>query len=340
MTQPLSQLLRRLFRGAATPPEAAPPIDTPPPDAPPPGTATSAPPPRSVGVSHPGRRANNEDAFLERPDLGLWVVADGMGGGEAGELASGLIVSTLNALSPPPGEGPPTAAVRDALAEVDSALQAEAERRDGAIIGSTVVALLLTPDEAVCLWAGDSRMYLWRGGRLSRISHDHSKVQEMIDAGLLDPAAAERHPLANQITKVIGVAGSAGLDEARLVPLADDLFLLCSDGVTKPLDDAAIAGVLATLPWPEIPEALVRAALEAGGRDNITAVAVAIPPVAATGDDDTVKKTRTPAPASPPASAGDEVRLALPDPPRHPAPFAALFAPFPGQPCSVNERCL
>jgi serine/threonine protein phosphatase PrpC len=139
------------------------------------------------------------------------------------------------------------------------------------VIASTIVVLLVRGTHFAALWAGDSRIYLLRGGQLHRITHDHSLVQEMVDSGALSAEEAERHPQANVITRAVGAEGPLELDKVadRLHP--GDRFMLCSDGVFKELAEAEIAAHLAH--GVEAGE-LVQRAVAAGGRDNVSVVVV------------------------------------------------------------------
>ena len=163
------------------------------------------------------------------------------------------------------------------MADVHTQLREEAARRGpDVIIASTVVILVARDDHFACLWAGDSRAYLLRDGALLQISHDHSLVQELVDTGAIDAAAAEHHPHANVITRAVGAA----LDELALDKVSDrlqpgDRFLLCSDGLSKTLEEADMRGLLAGPLDPSPTEAMIAAALARQVNDNVTAVVVA-----------------------------------------------------------------
>jgi serine/threonine protein phosphatase PrpC len=222
-------------------------------------------------------RKQNEDAFLDRPDIGLWVVADGMGGHQDGRLASTAIVEALATLEEPVDGGSFIGEVRARLTEVNQQLVETAAARDGnAVIGSTVVAFMTFGRFFACLWAGDSRLYQYRRGQLVQVTRDHSQVQEMIDAGLLSPDQAESHPLGNVITRAVGVAPVLELDKATDPLEQDDLFLLCSDGLFKGIADQDVARILVEAPFDAIPRTLIDAALAGGSKDNVTAVVVRI----------------------------------------------------------------
>jgi len=233
---------------------------------------------RSWASTHPGtRRAENEDTFVNRPDLGIWAVADGAGGHEDGALASGRIAEALNALDAALPAGELLAEVRSRIDTVHAGLLDEATQRGPDIlIASTLVILILRDAHFACLWAGDSRAYRLRDGELQRITRDHSLVQEMLDSGEIAAEEAEAHPRSNVVTRAIG----AGLDAVPLDKTTDllcpgDRFLLCSDGLTKALPEEEIAALLGE-EGETVAEGLVNAALARKASDNVTAVAVEI----------------------------------------------------------------
>lgn len=233
---------------------------------------------RSWAATHPGaRRPHNEDAFVARPDLGLWAVADGAGGHEAGAMASGMIAEALDAI--PAGLGAPEtlAEIRSRIDAVHAALLEEAARRGpDVIIASTLVVLCVRGGHFACLWAGDSRAYRLSDGVLQQVTHDHSLVQELVDAGQIAPEAAEGHPHANIVTRAVGAAGESAfvLDKITDALRPGERLLLCSDGLTKSVPETAIAAILKL----DDPAAeLIAAALERQARDNVTAVVVEAP---------------------------------------------------------------
>lgn len=227
----------------------------------------------SAAATHPGAvRPRNEDCFVDRPDLGLWAVADGAGGHGAGDFASLSIKEALESVPPGLSAAEILAQLRLRIGAVHTALQEEAARRGpGRTIASTVVILLARADHFACLWAGDSRAYLLREGSLQQLTRDHSLVQELIDQGALEETEAEGHPQSNVITRAVGASGELELDKVsgRIEP--GDRFLLCSDGLVRTLDEAAIAEALAQ---DDAAERLVAQAVERGARDNVTAVAL------------------------------------------------------------------
>lgn len=237
--------------------------------------------------SHPGKlRGVNEDAFLAEPPV--FVVADGMGGHAGGEVASSLTVDALvdltRATLVTAGD------VRDVVTRANAAIAALAAAGDR-VMGTTLTGLVAgrsaTGDEVLVVNVGDSRTYRWRDGSLEQLTVDHSHVQELVDAGLLDPADAARHPERNVVTRALGVDDDLAIDLMSVQVRAGDRFLICSDGLTSELGDPAIAGELAAADPEDVAEALVDRVLGGRAADNITVVildVVAIEP--ADGDVD------------------------------------------------------
>jgi serine/threonine protein phosphatase PrpC len=220
-------------------------------------------------------RAVNEDSLIDRADIGLWAVADGVGGATAGARASGLVVDALAAVSPPVSAQAFLDEVRDRLSAVNEQLIAEAcATGAGTLMASTVVILLFFDGFFACAWAGDSRLYLMRDGVLQRVTRDHSEVQELVEAGIIAPEQAREHPRGNVITRAVGAQEDLALDvvQDRICP--GDLFLACSDGLTKMLDDDEIAPVLDDRPAAVLVDTLVDATLRRGAIDNVTVLAV------------------------------------------------------------------
>jgi len=220
-------------------------------------------------------RIRNEDACLDRPARGLWAVADGMGGHAFGDLASGAVVAALDGLPDPASLAGCVEAARARLEAVNAALRADARVRGVPVIGSTVVALFARGGEAACLWAGDSRLYLLRQGRLQQLTRDHSQLEALRDS--LGDSGAERAAATaspNMITRAVGAADTIDVDATTLPVRDGDVFLLCSDGLSTPVDEAAIATALAPGDCDRAARDLVALALAHGGRDNVTVVVV------------------------------------------------------------------
>ena len=231
-----------------------------------------------AALTHPGRvRPNNEDALCIRAEDGLFLVADGMGGHEHGEWASAAIADALRAVQLPADFDGAHRAVAAAMHRANAAIHAEATARRQQM-GSTAVVLLVRDGQFAVLWVGDSRAYLQRDGRLVRISHDHTQVQEMIDRGLLSPDQAEGHPMSHVLARAMGVREVVEIDVITDEVAGDDVFLLCSDGLMARVDDGEIAALLADPDPASRAESLVARTLERGAPDNVTVVTVNVQP--------------------------------------------------------------
>lgn len=233
---------------------------------------------RSAARTDPGKvRARNEDAFLDCPQQGLWAVADGMGGHHAGDLASQLIVASLAELPPQASFDERLKGLRQCLHWLNRRLGQEltvtAERRDS-IMGSTVVALLLEGNRGACIWAGDSRCYLWRGQRLYQLSKDHSLQQQLMDEQQMSAEQASAHPAASALTRAVGACEQLTLDVLELEVYPGDVFLLCSDGLYQGLSSDALSRALSLGHAQVALERLFDGALSGAARDNLTAVVI------------------------------------------------------------------
>jgi serine/threonine protein phosphatase PrpC len=234
-----------------------------------------------AGESHVGMvRKVNEDAWLSRPDLGLWAVADGMGGHQRGDLASRMLIETLGRVPVPGDARALREAVEAALVQVNERLRALAGPQQ--LIGTTVVMLLIYKNYFAVLWAGDSRAYRWNG-MLEPLTRDHSLVQELIDRGELMPHEVEHHPLRNVVGRAIGADAELELEAVHGELRDGDLFLLCSDGLTKHLSDGTIAASLNGDAIEANARRLVQATLDAGASDNVTVLLVRIRSESASG---------------------------------------------------------
>ena len=226
-------------------------------------------------ASHPGlMRDNNEDCFLSRPEHGLWLVADGMGGHEAGEVASAIVRDTIERET----NENPTISLLDTIQHAHSTILKSATQGIGAPgMGSTVVALKSNSENYQVAWVGDSRAYLWtpsrEGGRLERLSTDHSYVQMLVETGVIRAEDAENHPEKNIITQCLGMQELAQVrvDAVEHQWQKDQWILLCSDGLTDEVNDKTIAQILfESNDCLAAVDQLLHAALTSGGRDNIT----------------------------------------------------------------------
>ncbi|WP_328824694.1 PP2C family protein-serine/threonine phosphatase [Mesorhizobium neociceri] len=230
----------------------------------------------SYGVSHQGCvRDHNEDSYLVEPQIGLWVVADGMGGHEAGEVASASIVEHLATIGIASSAPDLRARFEDRLNRAHAEIR-RISRSRGVTIGSTVAALLAMDGRFACLWSGDSRVYLVRDAAISQISRDHTEVQELLDSGAISAAEAENWPRRNVITRAIGVNDEIAIDFQQGETLAGDIFILSTDGLTAHVSDAEIAAAVLSAAPQAACEKLLSMVLERGGTDNVTIVLVKI----------------------------------------------------------------
>jgi serine/threonine protein phosphatase PrpC len=231
---------------------------------------------RSAARTHVGTvRRRNEDAVLERVEIGLWAVADGAGGHQRGDYASSRIIAALRHVNPALSGPSLVEEVKGSLAEVNREVRAKAATiGSSALIGSTVAVLLIWDDQSCCLWAGDSRLYRMRAGRLRQLSRDQSHVQDLVDRGEILPEAAAAHPMANIVTNLIGAFDQLVLEERRDRLEPGDILLLCSDGLSSTLMDTEIADLLTGSSLAAAADRLIERALDQGARDNVSAVVV------------------------------------------------------------------
>ncbi|WEN14002.1 protein phosphatase 2C domain-containing protein [Rhodanobacter sp. AS-Z3] len=218
------------------------------------------------------RRTRNEDTYYADASLGLFLVADGMGGHQHGEVASAFVRDEVVRLVK--AGHSLVEAVRGAA---EGLLVHARDSRDILPMGTTIAALRVVGDSHEVAWVGDSRVYQWKQD-LRQVSHDHSLVQALVEAGQLDPALASQHPQRNVLTQALGVTATEhlhiGMARGRLE--AGTGFLLCSDGLTEGVDDAAIARTMARtdLAVQECVDQMLLAALDSGGDDNVTVLIV------------------------------------------------------------------
>jgi serine/threonine protein phosphatase PrpC len=262
-------------------------------------------------LTHRGRvRTGNEDTCAAAPEVGAFVVCDGMGGAAAGEVASTLAADTFLAnLTPPPRSTEPQARLNGAIQAANQAVyQQSRQSAKLAGMGTTLVALLHAPilngrdvkrrtasdhtnsrvTDPPTLWlghVGDSRCYRRRRGKLEQLTHDHSLVEEQLRAGQITAAQAAQSPMRNLITRAIGSQATVEADIQSHRPQPNDVYLLASDGLTHEVEDEDISKILAAIPKPPTAksltaacEALITAANRNGGRDNITVLLVAVTP--------------------------------------------------------------
>tara|TARA_R110002049_G_scaffold10127_3_gene50384 strand:- start:87607 stop:88320 length:714 start_codon:yes stop_codon:yes gene_type:complete len=230
---------------------------------------------RHNAVTHVGLvRKINEDSILALPDQKIWVVADGMGGHAAGDLASQMVVDAVATLPLDIAPADQMQALREAIQRAHRSVLAEIAARGGVTIGATVVALMISGEHFVCFWAGDSRLYRLRGGQIEMLTADHSIVGEFVKAGQMTWDEAEKHPQSNAITRAVGVGDELDLDKVRGRIERGDRFLLCSDGLNKYAGFDRLRDAMNGTPIETVTEKLLAIALEGGGGDNISIIVV------------------------------------------------------------------
>ncbi len=234
-----------------------------------------------VSRTHVGlRRKINEDSLFADSARGLWVVADGMGGHDAGEIASNMVTDALRCLPPVANIDELATAATKALHRVNGEL-VELAKSDGRekprTIGTTVVGLIIENGSYCCFWVGDSRAYLLRQSEITRVSRDHSLVQNLVDAGMLRPEDAETHENANLITRAVGVGDKFDVDIVRGAALPGDQFVLASDGLTRVVTDDELAAMLTSGPLDKVADTLIDKVLSRGAPDNVSLIIVKLP---------------------------------------------------------------
>lgn len=229
----------------------------------------------SASRSHQGCvRKKNEDAVLSRPDLALWVVADGMGGHLAGDYASQCIVECMDKLTLPILKQQGVSSVENILRQADQAIRHYGQQvLGGKTVGSTVCVLLLEAKQAHCFWMGDSRIYCFRQGQLTALSSDHSQAMQLFEQGLIPAEEVDKHPSSHVLTRAMG-CNVFDLAYRVFDVQAGDKFLLCSDGLYAELSVEDMSQIIAQFSAEDCAEKLVQRCLERGARDNVSLVCI------------------------------------------------------------------
>jgi serine/threonine protein phosphatase PrpC len=225
-------------------------------------------------VTHAGSRKGNEDSHTLREAKGVWAVADGMGGHENGRWASATVAEAIAGATLVGALDADGASVKGAIRGANDRIR-EAGAAAGKRMGSTVVALLAGEGRYACFWVGDSRGYLLRGRDLRQVTRDHTQVEMMVERGLLERESARKHPLANVLSRAVGVEEDLQVDAATGELQPGDVFLLCSDGLTGVVSDAEIAEKLDRLQPQAAADTLKDMVLARGAPDNVTIIIVA-----------------------------------------------------------------
>jgi serine/threonine protein phosphatase PrpC len=226
-------------------------------------------------VTHVGKvRTVNEDSFASHPEFGVWAVADGVGGYEAGEVASQLIAESISSIGPPVSADDQLARFIERITRSNDEIRQLAQERDGAFMGSTIAAVLIADNQFNCVWSGDSRVYRIRDRAIEQISHDHSEVQELLDKGVLTEEEAKDWPRRNVITRAVGVFDDPELDIREGAIENGDVFVLCSDGLTGHVSDEEICAMIENKRPQAACDELVETTLSRGAKDNVTVIIV------------------------------------------------------------------
>jgi serine/threonine protein phosphatase PrpC len=209
------------------------------------------------------------------PEVNLWVVADGMGGYEAGNVASQMVVQALQTISENQSLNEFVNSIEDELIGVNHRILEYSDiMLEGRMLGSTVVTLAIKGRVGICLWAGDSRLYRFRCKRLEQLSRDHSEVEEQIQNGIISPEDAENHPELNVITRAIGAGSEIYIDINAFSTQVGDIFLLCSDGFYNVVSTEDMSLALANLPIDQAVEDLLQTVLDKRADDNVSVILV------------------------------------------------------------------
>lgn len=231
---------------------------------------------RAAAITDVGTaRSVNEDSFFDGTEEQYWVVADGMGGHAAGDLASQLVVTSVERIRHPETLGTFVDLVDEAIYQAnDELIHIARTKFNNQIIGSTVSVLLAHKNHCAFLWAGDSRIYRVRDNAIALITPDHSQAEEMVEQGLLSPKEAEAHPSFNILTRAVGAQSPLALDLEIETCKQGDIYVLCSDGLNKAVPDTQILQVIEENDIDTACSELVELAKIQGSKDNVTVIVV------------------------------------------------------------------
>jgi protein phosphatase len=240
---------------------------------------------KSGAATHVGKvRQQNEDSYLISAVSGVWAVADGMGGHDAGDVASRTIVEELERIPAALSAAELLAHCEARIVDANARLRTLAEARHGDVIGSTVAVLLVHEEFFACVWAGDSRIYRVRDANIEQLTVDHTEVQELLANGKLSAEEARTWPRRNVITRAIGPYEDLELELTSGTLASGDTFVICSDGLTNHVEDGEISALATDNPPQRAADLLIGLTLDRGATDNVTAVVVRFaPPRAARG---------------------------------------------------------
>lgn len=234
----------------------------------------------SDGVSHTGNvRTRNEDSILLLDEENVWLVADGMGGHHAGDFASQTITNNLGLFKQQPSLEDSILLLEENIISSNAIIRNKSSQLGkNATIGSTLVCVYLWRNFAFAFWAGDSRLYRFRNDQLLRLTEDHSYVEELVKMGKIEASDAESHPAANVVLKAVGIYDSLCLDFDYFELLDGDIFIICSDGLYKDLDENNIAPIIKENKddMAQLTQSLLLSTLQAGGTDNTSIISLKV----------------------------------------------------------------
>jgi serine/threonine protein phosphatase PrpC len=232
------------------------------------------------GVTDTGHvRSKNEDSFLVLEDENVWIVADGMGGHHAGDFASQTITNNLSLFKQHASLDDSILLLEENILNSNAMIRKKSLKLGrNATIGSTVVCVYVWQNLLFALWAGDSRLYRYRDTRLERLTEDHSYVEELVRMGKIEARDAEAHPAANVVLRAVGIDDHLRIDLEYFELQVDDIFIICSDGLYKDLEEAKIAPIIESHSenMKELAQTLLDASLAAGGTDNTSIITMKI----------------------------------------------------------------
>ena len=234
----------------------------------------------SHGVTDTGHvRSKNEDSILVLEDENIWVVADGMGGHHAGDFASQTIANNLSLFKQHASLDDSILLLEENILNSNTIIRKKTLKLGrNATIGSTIVCVYVWRNLLFVLWAGDSRLYRYRNSRLERLTEDHSYVEELVRMGKLNACDAEQHPAANVVLRAVGIDDELRIDFDYYELQDEDIYIVCSDGLYKDLEEAKIVPIIASHPddMKNLAQALLDASLTAGGTDNTSIITMKI----------------------------------------------------------------
>jgi serine/threonine protein phosphatase PrpC len=230
----------------------------------------------SDGVTDTGHvRTKNEDSILVHADENVWIVADGMGGHHAGDFASQTITNNLSLFKQHTSLDDSILLLEENILNSNSVIRKKSDKLGrNATIGSTVVCAYIWYNLLFTFWAGDSRLYRFRDAKLERLTEDHSYVEELVRMGKIEARDAEEHPAANVVLKAVGIDDKLCLDFDYFEVQDEDIYIICSDGLYKDLEETKITTIIESNPedMAELSQALLAASLDAGGTDNTSII--------------------------------------------------------------------